>query len=185
MSATKKDWIERVTVLERRLANVHDNNATLSAKLAEAEREIDRLKLVLGDPEGTIAHADAIVARAEAAEARAAELEKALAEMREAATLTGFWRDRAVASEAGLNELKKGLEVRIQTALAATKEPKPLRRKTEGTLNPGSKEARARGCQCSAVENHHGLGVGIRDKDNQLIFDVSGNCELHRDWEPR
>jgi FtsZ-binding cell division protein ZapB len=44
MSATKKDWIERVTVLERRLANVHDNNATLSAKLAEAERERDALK---------------------------------------------------------------------------------------------------------------------------------------------
>jgi hypothetical protein len=71
------DWYEArgIVTYRRKLRN---EVAALSAKLAEAEREIDRLKLVLGDPEGTIAHADAIVARAEAAEARAAELEKAL-----------------------------------------------------------------------------------------------------------
>jgi hypothetical protein len=77
MSATKKDWIERVTVLERRLANVHDNNATLSAKLAEAERERDAV--MRSAQAAHDADAKAFLAayfRAEAAEAKLAEAER-------------------------------------------------------------------------------------------------------------
>lgn len=49
--------------------------------------------------------------------------------------------------------------------------------------NPGSREAIALGCQCSASETHNGFGIGIRRKDWKHLFRVSANCEVHRDWD--
>lgn len=46
--------------------------------LTEARAEIERLRNLLGDPEGTIAHADAITARAEKAESALAEARKVI-----------------------------------------------------------------------------------------------------------
>jgi chromosome segregation ATPase len=69
MSATKKDLAERVAVLERRLANVHEHNAALSAKLEEAERDRDFLM-------------NAQIVGRDELEARVRELEKENRELR-------------------------------------------------------------------------------------------------------
>jgi hypothetical protein len=55
--------------------------ALLDHITAQAE-EIERLRNALGDPEGVIAHADAITSRAEAAEARVRELEDLIESVR-------------------------------------------------------------------------------------------------------
>lgn len=52
--------------------------AAKDAELAEAVQEIERLKNLVGDPEGTAAHEEAFLARAERAEAQLAEARKAL-----------------------------------------------------------------------------------------------------------
>lgn len=43
-----------------------DEIGSKNARIAELEAEVERLKDQLGDPEGTIAHADAIISQAEA-----------------------------------------------------------------------------------------------------------------------
>ena len=57
---------------------------------------------------------------------------------------------------------------------------------TNAVLNPGSDEAVARGCQCPVLDNAHGRGYlgGVKGKEGNLLFVISGNCELHREWEP-
>lgn len=55
------------------------------------------------------------------------------------------------------------------------------------TPNPGSDEARKLGCQCPVLDNAHGRGWlgGVKNKDTgETLFVISGNCELHREWEP-
>jgi hypothetical protein len=170
--------------------------AALSAKLAEAERE-RAANHNLAVANGQRAKEEHY--RAEAAEARVAELEKALMYADEMLSRTQPLIRAALAATkepkpcpecAGTGYRDKGgarLAIQRTPCSRGCKEPKPCRRRTEEILNPGSKEARARGCQCPVIENHHGRGVGggIRGEDGQLIFDVSGNCEMHRDWEPR
>jgi hypothetical protein len=119
LMGTREDWAGCVPCEDGEFVRYSDY-AILSAKLAKAERERDEVIAISAAYNPTEREASAIMGEA-AAIARVAELEKALDET---AKTCGFWRDRAVASEAGLNELKRGLEVRIQDALA-TKGPKP------------------------------------------------------------
>ena len=60
-----------VAANERGLSTIATDEAATA--LTEARAEIERLRNLLGDPEGTIAHADAITARAEKAESALAE----------------------------------------------------------------------------------------------------------------
>lgn len=48
-------------------------------------------------------------------------------------------------------------------------------------MNPGSKEAREKGCTCPVLDNAHGKGYmgGVRDKDGNLIFVINFDCKVH------
>lgn len=45
---------------------------------------------------------------------------------------------------------------------------------------PGSAEARAIGCTCPVIDNHHGRGMPYPDGPR---FWVSGNCSVHKSPE--
>lgn len=47
--------------------------------------------------------------------------------------------------------------------------------------NPGSEVAKAIGCTCAIIDNHHGEGAPY---PNGPRFWVSGNCDVHRGWHP-
>ena len=55
-----------------------------------------------------------------------------------------------------------------------------------GTPMPGSDRAIKLGCQCPVWENTRGLGCfdGVRGKDGERLYFTSGNCDIHREWEP-
>ena len=48
-----------------------------------------------------------------------------------------------------------------------------------GEPNPGSDEARARGCACPVIDNGHGRGSGRLDDDGKPLFWVMHGCPLH------
>jgi len=47
---------------------------------------------------------------------------------------------------------------------------------TNAVPNPGSNEARARGCTCPVIDNHHGRGVPLPGGNK---FWITGNCPVH------
>lgn len=49
--------------------------------------------------------------------------------------------------------------------------------------NPGSKEARDKGCTCAVMDNGYGRGAQF-DKDGNPLFWISGDCPLHGKQEP-
>lgn len=46
-------------------------------------------------------------------------------------------------------------------------------------FNPGSKEARDRGCLCPVLDNGHGHGCGRVDQRGIPLFWVDAKCPLH------
>lgn len=66
--------------LDEQIKELTAQRDTAEARAEAAEAEVERLKDILGDPEGVIAHADAIQATATQAEARAASLEALVVE---------------------------------------------------------------------------------------------------------
>ena len=50
------------------------------------------------------------------------------------------------------------------------------------TPNPGSREARARGCQCPVIDNGHGKGYmgGMKDRETgETVFVITVGCPVH------
>jgi hypothetical protein len=45
-----------------------------------------------------------------------------------------------------------------------------------GIPNPGSEEARKRGCICAVIDNHYGAGIVV-DKDP--VFWITAGCPVH------
>lgn len=45
--------------------------------------------------------------------------------------------------------------------------------------NPGSDEARAKGCRCPILDNGHGRGSGRTGDDGKPLFWVNVECPLH------
>jgi hypothetical protein len=55
-----------------------------------------------------------------------------------------------------------------------------------GIPMPGSDRAIKLGCKCHVLDNARGLGYlgGVKGKDGKRVYVISGNCDLHREWEP-
>jgi hypothetical protein len=51
----------------------------------------------------------------------------------------------------------------------------------EDVPNPGSPEAKARGCKCPVLDNAYGRGYlgGVKDKKGQTVFVFREGCPLH------
>jgi hypothetical protein len=51
----------------------------------------------------------------------------------------------------------------------------------DGGANPGSDEARARGCTCPVMDNARGKGWpgGRKNVGGETMFVVAGDCPLH------
>ena len=49
--------------------------------------------------------------------------------------------------------------------------------KSEGSPNPGSKEAVALGCTCPVIDNHY--GEGVPDGEGGTHWWHNGSCEIH------
>jgi hypothetical protein len=52
--------------------------------------------------------------------------------------------------------------------------------------NPGSAEARTRGCTCPVIDNGHGRGYmgGIKDKAGAAVFVYTAGCPVHNRRSP-
>ena len=48
-------------------------------------------------------------------------------------------------------------------------------------MNPGSDEARSKGCTCPVMDNGYGKGYmgGVKDEDGNMIFIMSMSCPIH------
>lgn len=46
----------------------------------------------------------------------------------------------------------------------------------QGIPNPGSEQARTRGCECPYYDNHHGYGIVM---DGELVFWITMGCPMH------
>lgn len=46
-------------------------------------------------------------------------------------------------------------------------------------LKPGSNKAVLQGCSCPVIDNNHGRGCGLFDKDGKPIFWFNYDCPLH------
>ena len=44
--------------------------------------------------------------------------------------------------------------------------------------NPGSREARERGCCCAVMDNHYGAGI-VKGPGEKPVFWITLPCELH------
>ena len=47
---------------------------------------------------------------------------------------------------------------------------------TDTKPNPGSTDARAQGCTCPVIDNHHGDGF---ERFGERLFWINDNCKLH------
>ena len=48
--------------------------------------------------------------------------------------------------------------------------------------NPGSEEARAKGCTCPVIDNHFGAGFP-GGEDGRPLFWINGDCPIHAQKE--
>lgn len=93
-------------------------------------------------------------------------------------------------------DLLIGWQNALAISLALT-DTKPSKRATgrrptmvagTGQERPGSPEAKAAGCKCPAMDNHHGRGHGFVHPDNgwdHAEWVISTRCKLHGKDLPR
>lgn len=50
---------------------------------------------------------------------------------------------------------------------------------------PGSKEALEQGCTCAVMDNGYGSGFmgGMKDRNGETLYVISGDCPLHAPGE--